>query len=324
MYWEMFKSLMDIHSVFNGRHVSQKDALVYETQLEEDLQSLIDILEYLNPNFAYKVTSTFNLGHESVRTAAVDVKTAHAKRELCQLLREFLESLSAAYTSLPLTCMIWDNIFLKSMARKKSIQVELYLAFAIILCVLSEDLLLCKTPSEFVMTVRANISEVYAYDYYLIYVEAHRKQLLPQLKDDAKEHERSIAPTVKKRSTARNPLNDQFDQNPEADARSRESVREPSVRGSVVNPRESRESARRVEETKKSIEKSKSSRPASERESPANETKRLGTEELKSINEEEKEAEVSVKDSASEQAPINRGTLAVPDIDEYDIFADLG
>jgi len=320
----MYQSLMNIHGIFNKSNATQKDALIYEAQLEENLQTLIEVLEYLNPNLYYKITSTFNLE----QGAAKNIKAAHAKRELCQILRDFNESLGSTSSNLQLTCMIWDNIFLKCLGKKRSVEIELYLAFAIILCVMADDLMLCKTPSEFVMTIRTGIGEVHTYDFYLIYVEVHTKQLLPQLKEDEQEYERSIVyeksvAQLSRKSTVVNPLNDQFDR---ASMQSKGSMRGSKI--SVKDPKEEKGASfkKTEEEAKESVERPKSKishKGSEEKRMPTVEDQKLSEHsKLPNIHEDKEEEEGSVKEEQSPAVLLSKGTLGIPDIDEYNIFAE--
>ena len=318
MYWEFFCSLMNIHGIFNGDNVTQKDALLYETQLDDSLHALNDILEYLNQSMSYKITGLFQLGNSNAQSAAENVKAAHSKREFCQLLRDFLESMGGSVANLGVTCMIWDCIFLKYMGNRRSLKTELYLAFAILLCAMSDDLLSCSSPSEFVLTIRANMTDVQPYDFYLIYVEAHRKEVIPQLKNDVPTYD---SPRVQRRPSMENPLNEQFDQPPYHDQPrlpSHDSMR--SSKSKIMplpepqpNPNES------INRPPSKQDVSDKDRMSEEGKQP--EAKVMPNDDLSNINEDDKEAE----GSEGERVPIsfNKGTLVVPDVNEYDIFAGL-
>lgn len=164
-----------------------QNAILYETQLEEHILSVMDVLQHINPWINRKICQLFAIGNDksvATKTTIENIKLVHAKREFGQIIRDFHESLSVSHANFGLSLFIWDCILLKYMAGKKSLQYELNLAISIIICSLENAVMECKTPTDFVNLFKENITEIQAYDYYLLYVKIHKNFSFPALKDD--------------------------------------------------------------------------------------------------------------------------------------------
>ncbi len=317
----MYRNLLHIHATFNGKNVTQQNALVYEAQLEEHITTLLDIMQYVNTKLREKLLELLCLGEtarekQAQASTMEHIRLSRARLELGQIIRDFMESMGGSCLNLGMVCLLWDFIFLKAMARRKSVELELYLALSIFLSILEEDIMDCRSLPEFVALFKDNMQEIQAYDYYVVYLGLYKTRALPQMDD---EDNSALPPRSNRRK-------------PPAQSSIEPTANPPAIHAArdALQPPEKHESAAHIPEDKKYPAQN----PGSSHEAAVpmpdaapvqqdNEQQPMRVEDIPAITGEveKKEPERNVT-KVLKPAAYDRGTLGLPDIGDYDILAE--
>ena len=110
----------------------------------------------------------------------LDLKISKQKVIFGELIRGFLERMSVGFVSVRLTCVIWDSILIKTVKEPN----DLFVAFAIVVSQLKQDLLDAPNILHAERIVRERARNIDDYDFYTRYINFFKGMDMGHFFDD--------------------------------------------------------------------------------------------------------------------------------------------